>query len=431
MNSCRVPLKLAIVGTGFWARFQVRAWRQLEREGLVQLVAICDQDRQATIRFVDELKGPATPFYADPEQLLQEVSGLSVVDIITTTTTHHSLTTRILAHGIPVIVQKPMAQTLSQAIEMVKMAQQSRISLLVHENFRWQKPFVILKQMIAENRDRLGEFVDVRIEYESGGEDYLRGQPYFSGQRFLVNGEVGVHLVDLLRFLTERNVLRITSAHMHAGVDHRFRGEDVAHVTLDMQDRISAAYRVAFSAARGDERPPQTFARIIFRNGTIELGADYELTMIVLDRNGRAGIAKEVTTVRAAPDGDEWTKEPYLGDYQSWLGQWECCLPTNRSCAEVILGQTGAEARATSGHDNLNVLATVFGAYLASMDDVRVDIPQSIEELEQFAGRLDDARIGYPDFPGAAPPPRESGRLVRNTGDGFTTIDSGNPFVPD
>lgn len=399
MKRAELPLRVAVAGSGFWARFQVRAWKQLEREGLVQLVAICSQDRGATECFVGSLKGPAIPVFTEMECLLREIPGLGVVDIITTTMTHCSLAKQVLAHGIPTIVQKPMAQTLHQAIDMVRTAQQMGVPLLVHENFRWQKPFVTLKRLIEENRDRLGKLVDIRVEYESGGEDYLRGQPYFAKQRFLVNGEVGVHLVDILRFLSDRNVMRVTSAHMHKGVDQRYRGEDVAHVTLDMEDGISAAYRVAFSAARSDERPPQTFTRITLQNGTIELGPDYEITLILLDRKALGGITKELVKVRALPDGAEWTRDPSLSDYQSWLGQWECCLPTNRSCADVILGKEGAETKATTGDDNLNVLAAVFGAYLASMDDIRVEIPHSIRELEVLARRLDEAKIGYPDFP--------------------------------
>ena len=70
-------------------------------------------------------------------------------------------------------------------------------------------------------------------------------------------------------------------------------------------------------------------------------------------------------------------------------------------CAHVMSGKSGAEADATTGEDNLNVLATVFGAYLSCETKFPVEIPQSIEGLEELARRLDDARIGYPDFPGA------------------------------
>ena len=401
MDGTGAPLKVAVVGVGFWARFQVRAWRELEREGLIRLVAICGQDRKAAEKFVESLHDPAIPVYTETDEMLRLAEHPDVVDIITTTATHSPLAKLVLAHNIAVIVQKPMAQTLSEAISIVKMAQHVGVPLLVHENFRWQKPFVTLQQMIADHREQLGELVDIRLEYESGGEDYLRGQPYFARQKFLVNGEVGVHLVDLLRFLSGRNVARITSAHMHKGVDERFHGEDVAHITLDMQDGISASYRVAFSAARVDERPPQTFARLNFQRGTIELGADYELTITLLKRTERAGIVRDVMTTRALPDGAAWTRDAKLTDYQSWLAQWECCLPTNRSCAHAILGSAGAEAAATTGLDNLNVLASVFGAYLASQDDIRVEIPHSMNELETLARRLDEARIGYPDFPGA------------------------------
>jgi D-apiose dehydrogenase len=401
MDGAGVPLKVAVVGVGFWARFQVRAWRELEREGVARLVAICGQDRAAAQKFVECLPGPSIPVYTDADEMLRHPERPDVVDIITTTTTHGLLAKLVLSHNIAIIVQKPMAQTLSEAISIVKMAEHVRVPLLVHENFRWQKPFVTLKQMIADNREQLGELVDIRLEYESGGEDYLRGQPYFATQRFLVNGEVGVHLVDLLRFLSGRNVVRITSSHMHKGVDERYHGEDVVHVTLDMQGGISASYRVAFSAARIDERPPQTFARLNFKRGTIELGADYELNITLLRRTAQAGIVRDVTRTHALPDGAEWTREAQFRDYQSWLGQWECCLPTNRSCAHAILGKADPAATTTTGRDNLNVLASVFGAYLASQDDIRVDIPQSMNELEKLARRLDDARIGYPDFPGA------------------------------
>jgi predicted dehydrogenase len=393
------PLRVAAVGTGFWARFQVRAWRELERQGLVELVALCGRSLEKVSQFQRELGPPAIPVFSDLEQMLGAVPQLGVVDLITPTPTHYPLARQVLAHQIPVIVQKPMAQTLSHALAMVRSAQEAQAALLVHEDFRWQKPFVTLKGLIAERSEQLGRLIDIRAEYESGGEDYLRGQPYFAEQPMLVNGEVGVHLIDILRFLSGRNVTRVTSAHMHRGVDARYRGEDIVHVTLDMQDGISAAYRVAFSAARKDERPPQTFVRMIFERGTIELGADYEVTITHLERTEGRGIRKHIETIRALPDAQSWTQDPALQEYQSWIGQWESSLPTNRACAEFIRGRIDAAGAVTTGEDNLNVLATTFGAYLAFEADIRVPIPDTLEGLEALAGRLDRAQIGYPEFP--------------------------------
>lgn len=401
MKFTRVPLKLAVVGPGFWARFQVRAWRELERQGLVELAAVCGRSRHKVEQFTADLGQTSLRIYTDLEVMLREVPSLGLVDLITATPTHYALTQQVLAHRIPAIVQKPMAQTLAQAITMVKTAQKAGVPLLVHEDFRWQKPFVTLKHLMSVRAELLGPLIDIRVEWESGGEDFLHGQPYFAHQPFLVNGEVGVHLIDVVRFLTGRNVARVTSAHMHQAVDERYRGEDIAHVTLDMEAGISAAYRVAFSAARRDERAPQTFVRMIFKRGTIELGADYEITITQL-RRIHGGITKEVTTVQALPDAAAWTQDPSLRDYQSWVGQWESCLPTNRSCAEYVLGRTAPSGTTTTGADNLNVLATMFGAYLARKEDIRVEIPGTIEGLEALARRLDQAQIGYPEFPNVA-----------------------------
>jgi predicted dehydrogenase len=393
------PLRVAAVGPGFWARFQVRAWRALEIQGLAKLVGLCGRNLERLTRFQQSLASPIVPIYTGLEELLGKVPDLDVVDLITPTPTHRALTLQVLEREIPVIVQKPMAQTLSDALAMVEAARDAGVPLLVHEDFRWQKPFMTLKSLIIELAQELGSLVDMRLEWESGGEDFLRGQPYFATQSVLVNGEVGVHLIDLLRFLSGRNVSRITSAHMHRGVDSRYRGEDVAHVTLDLQDGISAAYRVAFSAAHQGERPPQTFARIVFQRGTIELTSDYEVTVTLLDRHVGGGIHRRVEKIVASPDSEPWTQDPSLQDYQSWLGQWESCLSTNRACAEFIRGNLDVAGAVTTGEDNLNVLAAVFGAYLASRKDIRVAIPHTFAGLRELAAELDAARIGYPEFP--------------------------------
>jgi D-apiose dehydrogenase len=366
---------------------------------MVSMVGLCGEDRGQVTQFAAALGGPTINLYTDLGTMLAKERELGLVDLITTTPTHFHLAKQILENRIPVIVQKPMAQTLSQAIAMVKASHLAMVPLLVHENFRFQRPFAVLKRLIDENRERLGPLVDIRADWESGGEDFLRGQPYFNRQPFLVNGEVGVHLIDVLRYLSAANVTRVVSAQMHRGVDSRYTGEDLAHVTLDMQKGVTASYRAAFSAAHKDERPPQTFVRMIFRGGTLELGPDYQITATLLERKAAGGIDKKVTTVDGSPESSRWTGDPALQDYQSWLGQWESTLPTNRACAEFVTGNGKKDSGAITGEDNLNVLATTYGAYLASESDSRVDIPGSIEGLEELAKKLELAKIGYPEFP--------------------------------
>jgi hypothetical protein len=137
----------------------------------------------------------------------------------------------------------------------------------------------------------------------------------------------------------------------------------------------------------------------VFQKGTIELEVDYDVSVTTLDRAAGGSIERRVEKLVASPDGEPWTQDPSLQDYQSWLGQWESCLPTNRACAEFIRRNFDAAGAVTTGEDNLNVLAAVFGAYLASQKDVRVPIPRTIEGLRTLAAEFDSASIGYPEFP--------------------------------
>src|SRR5687768_5760792 len=118
MHATHGPLRIAIAGAGFWARFQVRAWRELERQGLVQLAGIYGRSRPKLEHFVRDLGPPALPVYTDLGEMLRNVPDLGLVDVITTTPTHYPLAQQILAQRIPVILQKPMAQTLTQAIAL-------------------------------------------------------------------------------------------------------------------------------------------------------------------------------------------------------------------------------------------------------------------------------------------------------------------------
>jgi predicted dehydrogenase len=103
MSGPQAPLKIAVIGSGFWARFQVRAWRQLEREGLAKLAAICSLNRAAA-EHLAVIQGSPLPIYTEAGEMLKQLPGLDAVDIITTTDSHFPLATQVLAHGVAAIV---------------------------------------------------------------------------------------------------------------------------------------------------------------------------------------------------------------------------------------------------------------------------------------------------------------------------------------
>ena len=71
------PLKFAIFGTGFWARFQLAGWREV---GGAECVAVYNRTPAKAEAFAHEFGIPAV--YDDPETLLDRES-LDFLDVIT------------------------------------------------------------------------------------------------------------------------------------------------------------------------------------------------------------------------------------------------------------------------------------------------------------------------------------------------------------
>src|SRR5437016_771378 len=57
-------LRFGVIGAGFWARFQLAAWQELEG---AECVAVCDQIRGKADALARERGVPAT--YDDPEEM--------------------------------------------------------------------------------------------------------------------------------------------------------------------------------------------------------------------------------------------------------------------------------------------------------------------------------------------------------------------------
>src|SRR5205085_1909823 len=98
-------LRFAAFGAGFWARYQLSAWRELAG---VRCIALCDRDRAKAEALAGDLGIPTV--YDQPEALLDR-EGVDFVDVITGVESHGPLVHLAAGRGIPVICQKPMAPT--------------------------------------------------------------------------------------------------------------------------------------------------------------------------------------------------------------------------------------------------------------------------------------------------------------------------------
>jgi len=190
------PLKVAVIGAGYFAQFHHDAWARLPG---AELVAIADQDGN---RAAVASSSHGAKAFTNVEAMLDEARP-DLVDIATPPASHLELVGSVAARGLPAICQKPLAPTYDEAVRVVEMAEQAGSLLVVHENFRFQPWYREMARLIKARHlgDLHGVAFRLRPGDGQGAEAYLGRQPYFQTmERFLVH-ETAIHFIDTFRYL--------------------------------------------------------------------------------------------------------------------------------------------------------------------------------------------------------------------------------------
>lgn len=191
------PLRVATIGAGYFSQFHHDAWARLEQ---ARLVAVCDRDIARAKAMAARFGGGGA--YDDPTTML-DAEKPDLVDIIAPPSEHLALIRLAAARGINTICQKAFCRDLTEATIAAQIAEDTRILLVVHENFRFQPWYEIIKQHIATGA--LGEVYQITFRLRPGDGQgpnaYLDRQPYFQTlERFLLH-ETAIHFVDTFRYL--------------------------------------------------------------------------------------------------------------------------------------------------------------------------------------------------------------------------------------
>ena len=325
-------LKFAMFGTGFWARYQLAGWLELPGAECVALYNRTLSKAQALAR---ELQISAA--YDDPEELLHQQK-LDFVDIVTDVDHHEAFVKMASEHKLPVVCQKPMAPTLSQAEAMVEACRSAGVPLLINENWRWQTPLREIKRILESGE--IGTPFRARI-------DMISGFPVFSNQPFLreldhfILMDLGSHILDSARFLFGEAVSLYCQIHkVHGDI----KGEDVATVMLRMGDKTTVVLEMAY-AENPLEREcfPQTLVFVEGDKGSVELEKDYWIK--VTTTHG-------TTAKRFPPPTYSWADPKYAVVHSSIVA----CQ------ANLLQGLNGGSVE-TTGEDNLRTMRLVFASY--------------------------------------------------------------------
>lgn len=323
----------ALIGCGFFARNHMNGWADAEG---AQIVAVCDRDRSKAEAFaadfgVDEV-------FADAEDMLAAVRP-DFVDVATTVESHRPLVELSLKHGALTVCQKPFALNYADGLAMVEAADRAGRPLLVHENFRWQRAFRILREKLdagAVGRPHFARFV-----FRHGYPDLYVNQPYLAEVEDFGLMDVGLHLFDVARFLMG-DVVRLSCETQR--LNPVVRGEDAFTALLRHEEGAVSSVECSFFSKIEPDPFPETMVWLEGDAGTLELTNGYRV------RLHRPGSVEEI-------DGDPpvpaWGARP-------WHAVQDSVSAFEAHVVDVLAGRAEPQP---SGRHNLDTLAMSLAAY--------------------------------------------------------------------
>ena len=224
-------LRVACVGAGYFGQFHVDSWQRMPR---AQLVGICDRD-------LDKARLMGGPAFTELIEMIEKATP-DVLDAVVPPAAQAEILRLAFSTGVKAVVcQKPFCRSLAEAREICAEAATAGVTLIVHENFRFQPWYRFIKSALDDGRIGTLQNISMRLRPGDGQgpQAYLDRQPYFQDmERFLIH-ETGVHWIDTFRFLAGDPVAVYADLRR---LNQAIAGEDAAYVIFDHPNGVQALF---------------------------------------------------------------------------------------------------------------------------------------------------------------------------------------------
>jgi len=285
------------------------------------LVAVMRRDRA---KAEDYARRHAVPrVHATAEALIDDPE-VSAVYIATPPSSHRELALRVAAAGKPCLVEKPMARSHAECVEMIDAFQQRRLPLWVAYYRRALPRFLKVRELLREGA--IGRVTAVHIDVsdvlQSAAGLGWRVDPEIAGAGLFF--DLGSHCFDLVDFLAGR-ILRASGVALNTG--GRYAAEDVTAAAFEIDGGIAGTGIWNFNADRKSDS-----LRITGSQGVIHTRVFADLDVMLVRRNG-----EEVFPLRNPPH----VHQPLIQTIVDELGGRGRCESTGTSgaCASWVMDQ--------------------------------------------------------------------------------------------
>jgi len=204
-------MKVGVIGAGYWGKKHVDEYSKLGHEVIVsdlseQSLEFCklNYNSQGTINYNDILND-------------QEINCIS---ICTPTSSHYKIAMDALNANKNILLEKPIAENLDQASELIQNANNKKLILLIGHIFRFNNSIRKIKDLIQ--KQILGEIYSVNLQWSNF-------QPVFPDRDIIY--DLGVHPIDILDDIFELEPYDLSCK----AASYRQKKFEIAHINYNLK----------------------------------------------------------------------------------------------------------------------------------------------------------------------------------------------------
>lgn len=219
-------LNIGVIGYGYWGPKIVRNFSTASG---ARVVSVCDLEPRALSQVAASY--PDIAVTHDADQILSSPQ-VDAVAVVTPVSTHFEIARKALLNGKHIFVEKPFTATIQQAEELIELAEQKCLTIMVDHTF-----------LFSGSVRKIKEYIDT---------DVLGSIYYFDSIRInlgLFQRDVNViwdlapHDLSIMNYLIDRNPVAVAAT----GISHFVNEiENVAYITIYFPGNLIAHFNLSW-----------------------------------------------------------------------------------------------------------------------------------------------------------------------------------------
>ncbi|TXJ29655.1 MAG: Gfo/Idh/MocA family oxidoreductase [Chitinophagaceae bacterium] len=224
----KASIHIGIIGYGYWGQNIVRNFFNADH---CRVCKVADQREDCRELFAKHY--PSIEICTSAEEVIKDKS-IDAIVIATPVSTHYALAKKALMEGKHVLVEKPMTSSVAEAKELVELAAQKELVLMVDHTFLYTGAVQKIKQLIT------GKVIGKARYFDSTRINLGLFQPDIN-----VLWDLAAHDISILVYLMDEGPVSVHAT----GISHTRNGiENIAYMTLHYDTDFIAHFHCSWTS---------------------------------------------------------------------------------------------------------------------------------------------------------------------------------------